>query len=55
MSTDDVRRIVPGCDRTFSRRIARGDFPKPILIGHRRHWYREEIERWLTEKAAATA
>jgi excisionase family DNA binding protein len=35
-------------ERTLSRLIAAGKFPRPILLGRSRRWERASVEQWLS-------
>lgn len=40
---------------TIYRKINDGDFPKGLMIGHRRAWTESEIEAWKTDQISAAA
>jgi len=52
MSAEDVRTLTTVSPATLDRWVKSEAIPAPIRIGRVRFWLVEEINQWLTEKAA---
>lgn len=44
-------QLLPFSEATLWRKVAKGDFPKPVKLSERiTGWRAEEVRAWLTEK-----
>jgi len=49
----EVRRLVVLSKTEIYRRMARGEFPRPVSLGGRRvAWLASEVERWMQARVA---
>ena len=50
ISSTELLKIWPVTQMTLWRHLKTGDIPKPLYVGKRRYWRREDIELWLANE-----
>ena len=50
LTTKDLRDLYGFSRASIYNRMARGDFPKPVKIGHSVRWRAEVIARFIDER-----
>jgi prophage regulatory protein len=53
ISLPEVMRKTASCRASVYKRVASGQFPRPVKIGRSTRWLEAEIDRWIDAAAHA--